>query len=121
MNIMMDTLSRILPGSWSSALEFYQKVSSGRRDVCRKKAVCECFSFATRCAGACDLVPWADTYKVASVMISSSANIENSFENIWKSNNKFNLLLTESVRGRLVLVVCRGLILTCSLARAMQN
>ena len=80
MNIMMDTLSRILPGSWSSALEFYQKVSSGLRDVCRKKAVCECLSFATRWAGACDLVPWADTYKVALVMISSSANVENSFE-----------------------------------------
>jgi len=96
-------------------------VSSRRRGVCRKNAVCECCGIATGYAGACDLVPWTDTYKVASVMVSSSATIENCLENVQKSNNNFNLLLTESVRGRLVVVVCRGLILTCSPARTTQN
>ena len=47
-------------------------------------------------------------------------NRESQQPNSQKSNNNFNLLLTESVRRRLVVAVCRGLILKCSLARAME-
>ena len=50
-----------------------------------------------------------------------NVSLEIVLKSVQKSNINFNFLLTESVRGGLVVNVCRGLIWMCSLTRAMQN